>query len=304
MHGGFVATLAAFVYLFEHRGAFAGTVTFAAVGDEETGGEWGTRYLVENHPEYTGDAVLSGEPTAGLIRFAERGPVWIDLQARGESAHSAYPEGRNAIHALIDILHRMRTDAGLDDLTDVPGSVREALERNREEFEARYGEGSVDAVLSPSVSVGTITGGQKINLTAETARAEVDVRLPVGTATDDALAWVEEVIETRSAELTAECVSRTEPTYTDPEAGLVRSVQRWAGWVRDRESNPPPLACGFGFNDCRFYRLEGVPSVCYGPTAYGLGGRDEYITVREFLESTTVHALTAVDVVAPEGLTR
>lgn len=303
MHGGFVATLAAFLYLFEHREAFEGTVTYAAVGDEETGGEWGTQYLVANHPEYTGDAVLSGEPTAGLIRFAERGPVWIDLHVRGESAHSAYPEGLNAIHVLIDSLHRMRTDTGLDGVTDVPETVREAIEGNREAFEARYGDGSVDAVLSPSVSVGTITGGEKINLTAETARAEVDIRLPVGTATDDALTWVEGILEASPGDVSAECVSRTEPTYTDPEAALVRSIQRWAGWVRDRESNHPPLACGFGFNDCRFYRLGGVPSVCYGPTAYGLGGRNEYITVREFLESAVVHTLTAVDVVTPEGPT-
>jgi succinyl-diaminopimelate desuccinylase len=294
MHGGFVATLAAFVYLFEHREEFAGRVSLVGVSDEETGGEWGTEYLVEHEPGHAGDAVLNGEPSSGQIRFAERGPVWIDLRVRGESAHSAYPHGLNAVEVLNDVLHELRTDPAFEALADVPTNVREAVEGGRAEVEELFGEGSTEFVLSPSLNVGTVEGGEKVNLTAERARAEVDLRLPVGSATDDALAWVENVVADHPGEITVECLSRTEPTYTDPEDPLVRTVRDRAASVRTRGSTPPPLACGFGFTDCRFYRRAGIPSVYYGPYPHGMGSQNEYITVEEFLETIRVHTLTAV----------
>ena len=68
MHGGFVASLAAFLFLFERRDEVAGSVTLAAVSDEESGGRWGAENLVEHHPEYNGDAVISGEPSSsGMV---------------------------------------------------------------------------------------------------------------------------------------------------------------------------------------------------------------------------------------------
>jgi acetylornithine deacetylase/succinyl-diaminopimelate desuccinylase family protein len=298
MHGGFVATLAAFVYLFEHREEFAGRVSIAGVSDEETGGEWGTEYLVEEHPEYSGDAVLNGEPSSGQIRFAERGPVWVDLRVRGESAHSAYPHGLNAIEVLTEIIHEMRNDPEFEALADVPADVREAIEGGRPEVEELFGEGSTDFVLSPSLNVGTIEGGEKVNLTAEKARAEVDLRLPIGSATDDALAWVEDLVTGFPGEVSVECISRTEPTYTDPDHPLVETLRSCAARVQGRESNPPPYACGFGFTDCRFYRREGVPAAYYGPYPHNMGSQNEYITVEDFEESVAVHTLTAVEYVA------
>lgn len=304
MHGGFVATLAAFVYLFEHREEFAGRVSIAGVADEETGGRWGTEYLVEEHPEYSGDAVLNGEPSSGQIRFAERGPVWVDLRVRGESAHSAYPHGLNAIEVLTDILHEMRTDPGFAALADVPADVREVIEDGREEVDELFGEGSTDFVLSPSLNVGTIDGGEKVNLTAERARAEVDLRLPIGSSTDDALAWVEDLVAEFPGEISVDCLSRTEPTYTDPDHPLVRTLRNHAARIQDRESNPPPFACGFGFTDCRFYRREGIPSAYYGPYPHNMGTQNEYITVEDFVESVQVHTLTATEFMtagSPDG---
>lgn len=294
MHGGFVATLAAFIYLFEHRDALTGRVSLAAVSDEETGGQWGTEYLVTNHAEYTGDAVLNGEPSAGFVRFAERGPVWFDVRVRGESAHSAYPHGSNAIETLIDFLSAIRTDPGLAELSAVPDTVRDAIETGREEVDDRFGAGSTDFVLAPSVNIGTIAGGEKINLTPETARAEVDVRLPVGSSTTEAIRWAKDIADAQSDEITLDVLSRTDPTYTDPSHPLIQSLRRWAGHVQDRD-DPPPYGCGFGFTDCRFYRERGIPSAYYGPTPYNMGSQNEHITVDDFTESVAVHTLVAVD---------
>ena len=41
-------------------------MVLALVGDEETGGRWGTQYLRENIEEATGDAMLNAEHRAKL----------------------------------------------------------------------------------------------------------------------------------------------------------------------------------------------------------------------------------------------
>jgi acetylornithine deacetylase/succinyl-diaminopimelate desuccinylase-like protein len=169
MHGGFVATLAATVYLFERRNQFAGRVTLAGISDEETGSRWGTEYPVENHPEYTGDTVLN-------------------VDVRGQSAHSALLTGTNAVEALIEFLHDLRVDDSFAALVDVPDAVRTPVEAGQEEMDSHCGASATEFPLTPSMNVGTLEGGGTVNLTAERAHVEVDLRLPVGTATADALA--------------------------------------------------------------------------------------------------------------------
>jgi len=295
MHGGFVATLAAFVYLSDHRDAFAGRATLAAVSDEESGGTWGTEYLVDERPDHVGGAVLNGEPSAGSVRFAERGPLWLELSVRGESAHSALPAGVNAVDSLVDVLSALRADDGLAALADVPDDVRAAIEAGRAETDAVYGEGATEFALAPTLDVGTVEGGGTVNLTPETARAEVDVRLPIGTATGDALAWAREVAAGHPGEVSVEAFNRFEPTYTDPDHPLLESLRDHAAAVTGER---PPLACGHGFTDLRFYRAAGAPAAYHGPTPHNMGSQNEYITRREFREAVLVHTLAAAEFVA------
>lgn len=293
MHGGFVATLAAFCYLFENREKFDGTVSIVGVSDEESGGTWGTEYLVENHSEYTGDAVLNGEPSSGLIRFAERGPVWIEASVRGESAHSALPAGKSATEMLVRFLHELQTSSGLETLADVPPRIEETIRDGTERTDEIYGEGATEFSVTPSMNIGTIEGGGKVNLTAETARAEIDVRVPIGTDPDDAIEWMESIAERVPGDVLIEPFNVFPATYTDPEHLLLQSLQRNGARVKDGPE--PPFSCGHGFSDLRYYRDKGVPAAYYGPTPYNMGSQNEYILVDEFVKSMQVHTLTAVD---------
>jgi succinyl-diaminopimelate desuccinylase len=149
------------------------------------------------------------------------------------------------------------------------------------------------------MNVGTIEGGGKVNLTAEVARAEVDVRLPIGTSTENAIAWAESVVEDAPGTVTIRVMNRHEPTYTDPTHPLLQSLQENA--ARARGGDRPPFTCGHGFTDLRFYREAGAPAAYYGPTPYNMGSQNEYITVEEFVESMQVHAATAVEFVADDA---
>jgi succinyl-diaminopimelate desuccinylase len=297
MHAGFVATLGAFEHLHDHRDAFAGRVSLLAASDEEDGGRLGTEHVLAARPALAGDAVLNGEPSAGLVRFGERGPLWLDVEVEGHAAHAALPEGTSATAALVEFLHDLRADPGLDALVDVPDAVRERVLAGADEVDARYGEGACARALEPSVSVGHLAGGGTINRTAERASAAVDVRLPVGTDPDDAVAWARSVAADRPATVTVEPRIVHEPTYTDPDHPLVRTVGAVAARVRGLDA-PPAASVGHGFTDLRFYRARGVPAVYYGPRPHGMAGPDERVAVSEFVESVAVHTATAAAVVA------
>src|SRR6202008_3165419 len=74
-------------------GELGGALTLTLVSDEETGGRWGSGYLVEHHgDEVLGDCVLNGEPSSPhTIRFGEKAMFWLKLSIRTPGGHSAYP---------------------------------------------------------------------------------------------------------------------------------------------------------------------------------------------------------------------
>ena len=79
MKGGTSASFITYAYLHRIRDELKGKLTLTAVSDEETGGRWGTRYLLENHAdECLGDCVLNGEPSSPqTVRFGERGALRV-----------------------------------------------------------------------------------------------------------------------------------------------------------------------------------------------------------------------------------
>src|SRR5579859_2374426 len=91
MKAGLAVAISTALLLAEHRDAFAGELVLTLVGDEETGGEWGTRYLLGHEPDALGDAMINGDAgSPDVLRFGEKGQLWIELEARGKSHHGAH----------------------------------------------------------------------------------------------------------------------------------------------------------------------------------------------------------------------
>ena len=73
---------------------------------EETGGQGAIR---ANELGPKGRFIINGEPTDNRLSIGQKGAVAYRLTARGQAAHSAYPEeGRSATEALLDALERIR----------------------------------------------------------------------------------------------------------------------------------------------------------------------------------------------------
>lgn len=103
MKSGTASLVIAYAYLYEKREFLAGSVALCAVSDEETGGKWGTKYLLEQDREsWGGDVMLSAEPSGRTIRFSEKGTLRLSGTVRTKGAHGAYLNLRSVFKSTLD----------------------------------------------------------------------------------------------------------------------------------------------------------------------------------------------------------
>ena len=178
MKAGVAALVLAFVTLAEFREAWRGELVLTLVGDEETGGRWGTQYLLANVEEAMGDAMLNADTgPPQVVRIGEKGNVWVELEATGVANHAAHVHlGRNAVDALVDALGAAR---GLEDLTpSLPEAVERTIAEAKAVSEAVSGQGEAATLRRITVNTGRIEGGTGVNTIPDRARALCDIRIP------------------------------------------------------------------------------------------------------------------------------
>jgi len=273
----------------------AGTLTLAFASDEETGGAWGTQWLLANVPAVHGDACLIGESSgtwsAGI---GEKGVLWLRLRASGISGHAAYQQGTSAVGAMRAALgaverldgRRAKAEAG----------VARVIRRQRPSAERWWGRGTGRLADTVAVSVGTLQGGGQVNLIPEAAMAEVDVRVPPGFTT----AAIENEARRRIKQAAGDSVevdvfNQCDPYVTPPDSRLVTLVLDNARQINQQDVLP---VVRLGYTDGRFFRRAGIPTVVYGPAVQNMGGPDEHIETADLLAVACVHAGAVLDMLA------
>jgi len=118
MKGGVAMMLAAFLRAKTCGLALPGDVILAAVPDEETGGEFGAKFLVEQHPElFSGVRYAIGEfggftftienKTFYPIQVAEKQLCWMKATVRGMGGHGSMPVRGAAMARLARLLQQL-----------------------------------------------------------------------------------------------------------------------------------------------------------------------------------------------------
>ena len=291
MKAGVAALVLAFVILAEFREDWSGELVLTLVGDEETGGRWGTQYLLANVEEAMGDAMLNADTgSPRVVRIGEKGNVWLELEATGVANHAAHVHlGRNAVDALVDALGAL---PGLEELTpSLPEPVERTIAEAKAVSEAESGEGEAETLRRITVNTGRIEGGTGVNTIPDRARALCDIRIPPGVTVDRVRAELAEAIDPLP-DVSWRVLECTEPSWTEPEEEIVRAVRENAAAVTGRDVVVNLRA---GFSDARFWRHAGVPSVVYGVAPHRMGGADEYATVEDLEAAFAVHAFAAFD---------
>lgn len=292
MKCGTSASIWTYIYLHRLREELGGRLTLTCVSDEETGGTWGAKWLIESFGEaFRGDCMVNGEPSVpSMVRFGEKGTLRLVVEIDTPGAHAAYTHASpNAIRiaaALVGDLY------GLERLPVVQDdAVRRAIEAGFAAVDEGVGEGASSILNRFTVSVGVIQGGVKINVLPGHCRLEVDIRLPVGMTHAALLAEVERIVAGHPpARLIPVWTHSAEPTISDPGHEMVGILKRT---VRELGRPEPVSAVSLGATDCKHWRRAGVPSYVYGCRPTNMAKADEWVDVEEYLHIVRTHALSA-----------
>jgi len=177
-------------------------IVLAFVADEEAGGTWGARWLVENHPDlFEGVTEAIGEvggfsATIGgrrlyLIQTAEKGMAWMRLTARGTAGHGSMIQPDNAVTAVAEAVARIgRHEWPARETEAAYAFLREACAALGIEFTpdelpsvlAKVGPISrmVGATISNTINPTMLAAGYKVNVIPQVATAQVDGRFLPG----------------------------------------------------------------------------------------------------------------------------
>jgi len=199
----FASALLASARAFRRDGVVpARDLIFAFFADEEAGGTWGARWLVENHPELFADAteaisevggfsVPLGERRAYLVATAEKGVDWARVIARGRAGHGSRPTPDNAVVRVAQAVaalgvHRFPVErtAALEAVLRAAGvtDIDRITDDTVEEIVAGLGVAAplIDAGLRETVAPTVLKAGSKTNVIPATAEARLDVRVRPG----------------------------------------------------------------------------------------------------------------------------
>jgi acetylornithine deacetylase/succinyl-diaminopimelate desuccinylase-like protein len=177
-------------------------IVLAFVADEEAGGTWGARWLVEKHPDlFEGVTEAIGEvggfsATIGgrrlyLIQTAEKGMAWLRLTARGTAGHGSMIQPDNAVTAVAEAVARIGRHEWPPRQTEAAYAfLREACAALGIEFTpsdlpsvlAKLGPIArmVGATISNTVNPTMLAAGYKVNVIPQVATAQVDGRFLPG----------------------------------------------------------------------------------------------------------------------------
>lgn len=292
MKGGLAGIIYAFRKLARYEGELGGRLTLACVSDEETGGEYGTKYLVSQGIA-VGSSALIAEPTGlDLINVGEKGALWMKITVYGKPAHGSLAPyaGENAILKAADLMKELLKIIELK--PTLPQELKAVVEESKRIGEQVIGIKNVSRILDHlSMNFGVIRGGTKINVVPERCELEVDVRVPIGMKSDEVASYIEELASRYGGEVSY--IGRGDANHTPPSAEIVRVVSLNVSQVIGVK---PRLFIQWASSDARYYRWRGVPTIHYGPAEIGvIHGYDEVVKAEDVVKACMVYAATALD---------
>jgi len=303
MKSGVAAAMVMASHLSEIDADFSGGIQLDFVPDEETGGDYGTKYLVEKGIS-VGDACIVGEGTSSrewgfAVRVAEKGILDLKVSAQGRTSHASLPFlGENAIDKLMRVLSMVKELENKK--IETPPIVRKIIEQSipyYERISKSFGfplDNFKQLFSKMTVNIGIIRGGVKTNVVPDYAEAKVDIRLLPGQNPEEVFSEiVKKVADTgiKGVELKKDVAL---PSYENPEGTFVSLVKGCVAEVTGAEQVNTII--GSGATDARYIRsLRGIPTVNLGPGNETAHSANEYINIEDMVTISKIYALIALE---------
>jgi succinyl-diaminopimelate desuccinylase len=251
------------------------TLEPALVADEETMGFKGAGHLVSEEI-IAPDIAIVGEPTSLRVVRAQRGACWYRITTHGLAAHGSAPErGISAIRHMAELVLRL---------------------------EETLPEVNHPLLGGPTINVGTIQGGAKVNIIPASCMIEVDRRTIPGETEESVLASIHAAVDLAKKRF-PEMDVRVEPAFfsnpfeVSADAAVVRAVVEAVG---DATEAVPEIIGFRGASDARFLFEAGSDVVLCGPGDIALAHTArESIDLVELERAALAYALAFARLLAP-----
>ena len=235
------------------------TIVFAATADEESGSVLGLEQLLKKGMLDVDAAVVLDSDAFDIV-VAQKGLFHVKVTIKGKRAHGAYPwRGVNAIDCAIEALALLK-------------KRREPSRRN-------------EYLHPPTMNIGTIRGGDKVNIVADWCEFELDYRFLPGTDEKGFLFDLRKAVAASAKKYTIAVNGVQKPYSISERDPLVTAL---AAAMR-RCSMPVRLRGSEGATVISFFQQRGVPAVA---TGFGTAGcehmADEYVEVKNLYSGARV----------------
>ena len=276
-----IVTYAFALLAAEHSGArLNGSIELHITYDEETGGEIGPQFLLEQG--ISSPALAIGAGFSYAVVNAHNGCLHLEIEVTGKSAHAAKPwTGVDALEAATGIMSALYA------------------------YRRRLGErvSSFSQIGSPQLTIGLISGGINTNVVPDRVVFRLDRRIIPEENAGAVETELRGVIETAAHDHAAACVSvqrilMAEPLRPLPEgAQLTDIVCRRASQLM---GEPIGVSGAPLYTDARHYAAKGIPIVLYGAGPRSIDEAnahraDERLRLADLSKATEVIALAMVD---------
>jgi succinyl-diaminopimelate desuccinylase len=259
MKSGVAAMVAAAVRLARSDKKGASFILILTAG-EETGSQ-GASHLVSLKGLGPISAMVVGEPTSNYPFVGHKGALWIEAKVKGVSAHGSMPEkGINAIYRAARALVQLEG--------------------------YQFGPPPHPLLGSPSLNVGTISGGTNINLVPDCATIGIDIRTIPGQDEEAILKSIESLFQS-DAEITK--ILSVGGIATDPQNEWVQQV--FDITAPSLGTRPVPRAATY-FTDASFLTpaFGHPPTIILGPGEPEMAHKtDEYCLVSKIEQAADIY---------------
>jgi len=264
MKGGLVSMLYGAAAAKEFGLLGNGRIVFHFVCDEETGSAAGSGYLREEGLiNSKALAMVTAEPTGGVVWHANRGAITLRVDLHGRPAHVGQAHlGVNAFEHMLRVAEPLVT-------------LAQQLLEQRTAFALES-----DAARGSMLVVGGSAGsGANFNVVPGSAWFSVDRRFNPEEELDDELARLTDTISDAAnregIDVSVEILQRQPSSATDEKHPVAAILARC---VADMEGAPPRFEMCPGVLETRWYAQLGIPAFAYGGGRLDVShGPNEYI---------------------------
>jgi len=234
-------------------------LVFGATADEESGSGLGLIPLLDKGILRPDAAVVLDSDDFHII-VTQKGLIHLKVKIQGKRSHGAYPErGINAIDIALGIISEIKA-------------------RKFRYTKNRY-------LKPPTLNVGTIKGGDKVNIVADWCEFELDFRFLPGTKAEGILRELRQIIAKITKKFKIEIEGIQKPYSISEAHSLVAGLKK----AMHKFKIQPRIKGSEGATVMTFFQHKNIPALAFGFGSSGCAHTaDEYVKIENLYKGALV----------------